>query len=65
MFTGKVVCISQHKTHGKKLKLAKAHVTASPSPRWADIKKFGLGLARSHSIKRFRNRKWRRDSINV
>ncbi|MCK5477155.1 MAG: 50S ribosomal protein L39e [Candidatus Aenigmarchaeota archaeon] len=50
------------KTLGKKIKLAVAHRTANPSPRWIDIKVFGLKRARYRSLKRFRNKHWRRGS---
>ncbi|MFH1127324.1 MAG: hypothetical protein ABIG84_03895 [archaeon] len=55
-----VINISSKKTLGRKLKLIKAKITATSSPRWADIKKFGLGKARFRSIKRFASRHWRR-----
>ena len=48
------------KTLGKKIKIAVAHRTADPSPRWVDIKVFGLKKARFRSVKRFRSRNWRR-----
>lgn len=57
-----VVNISSKKTLGRKLKFIKAKLTAVASPRWADIKKFGLGKARYRSIKRFASRNWRRGS---
>ncbi len=52
--------MSKTKTHGKKLKLAKADRTASPAPRWLDIKIFGLKKARFNSLKRFRSRTWKK-----
>jgi len=48
------------KTKGRKLKLAKAAKTASPAPRWVDIKLYGLGKARFRAVKRFRSRQWKR-----
>ncbi len=35
-----------------------------PSPRWADIKKFGLKRARSRRI-RVTVKKWRRDKLKI
>jgi ribosomal protein L39E len=52
--------MSRNKSHGKKLKLASAKKKARGAPRWADIKKFGLGKARFRSIQRFRRRHWRK-----
>jgi len=52
--------MSKTKTHGRKLKLAKADKTASPAPRWLDIKIFGLKKARFRSLKRFRTRTWKK-----
>lgn len=57
--------MSKHKTKGKKMKMAKAAKTASSAPRWADIKKFGLGKARFRAIKRFKSRRWRRTKLKV
>ncbi len=55
--------MSRNKKLGKKLKLS-ALSKISPSPRWADIKKFSLKRARSRritvSIKR-----WRRDKLKI
>jgi len=48
------------KTLGKKIKLACSHRSADPSPRWADIKVYGIQKARFRSIKRFRSKHWRR-----
>jgi len=48
------------KTKGKKIKLASARKSADPSPRWADIKVYGLKKARFRSIKRFRSKIWRK-----
>ncbi|MCK5039377.1 MAG: 50S ribosomal protein L39e [Candidatus Aenigmarchaeota archaeon] len=50
------------KTLGRKIKLAVAHRKADPSPRWIDIKVYGLQKARFRSLKRFRSRHWRRSS---
>ena len=52
-----VICITKNKTHGKKLKIAKAAKKASPAPRWIDLKVFGLQRARFRSTKRFANKK--------
>jgi hypothetical protein len=35
-----------------------------PSPRWADIKKFGLKRARSRRV-RVSVKKWRRDKLKL
>ena len=55
--------MSKNKSPAKKMKLtAKAKVR--PSPRWADIKKFGLKRARSRRV-RVTTKKWRRDSLDI
>jgi len=55
--------ISRNKSFSKKLKLVSAKLKSRASPRWADLKKFGLGRARFRSIRRFKRRNWRRDRI--
>ncbi len=55
--------MSSNKSTGKKLKLG-ALAKVRPSPRWADIKKFGLKRARSRRI-RVSIKKWRRDSLKI
>lgn len=55
--------MSRNKPSGKKLKLA-AIGKRKPSPRWADIKKFGLKRARTRRIN-VRVKKWRRDRLKV
>lgn len=52
--------MSTKKTHGKKLKLAKADRVASPAPRWIDLKIYGLKQARFRALKRFRSRTWKK-----
>ncbi|MBN1896726.1 MAG: hypothetical protein JW789_03290 [Candidatus Aenigmarchaeota archaeon] len=55
--------MTSNKSIRKKLKLASlAKIRASP--RWADIKKFGLKRARSRRI-RVSTKKWRRDKLKV
>ncbi len=55
--------MSKNKSAGKKLKLtAKAKIR--PSPRWADIKTFGLKRARSRRV-RVSTKRWRRDKLKI
>jgi hypothetical protein len=55
--------MSGNKCAAKKLKLT-AFAKIRPSPRWADIKKFGLKRARSRRI-RVTVKKWRKDSLKL
>ncbi len=55
--------MTRNKSTGLKLKLA-ALSKVRPSPRWADIKKFGLKRARSRRI-RVSTKRWRRDKLKV
>ena len=55
--------MTSNKSTGRKLKLA-ALSKIRPSPRWADIKKFGLKRARSRRI-RVSVKKWRRDKLKI
>ncbi len=55
--------MTSNKSSGVKLKLA-ALSKRRPSPRWADIKKFGLKRARSRRI-RVSVKKWRRDNLKI
>lgn len=52
------------KTLGKKIKLARIHKIKN-SPRWADIKKFGMKRARRRRIQITKVKKWRRTRIKV
>jgi len=55
--------MTSNKSSGKKLKLgALAKIRASP--RWADIRKFGLKRARSRRI-RTSTKRWRRDKLKI
>jgi ribosomal protein L39E len=55
--------MSKNKSPAKKVRLtAKAKVR--PSPRWADIKKFGLKRARSRRV-RVTTKRWRRDKLKI
>jgi ribosomal protein L39E len=55
--------MSRNKSAPKKVKLA-ALAKRRPSPRWADIRKFGLKRARSRRI-RVNVKKWRKDSLKI
>ena len=55
--------MTSKKSTGLKLKLG-ALSKRRPSPRWADIKKFGLKRARSRRI-RVNVKKWRRDELDI
>jgi len=55
--------MTSNKSSGLKLKLA-ALSKRRPSPRWADIKKFGLKRARSRRI-RVSTKRWRRDKLKI
>jgi len=55
--------MSSNKSRGLKLKLT-ALAKRRPSPRWADIKKFGLKRARSRRI-RVNTKRWRRDKLKI
>mgnify|MGYP000692792189 CR=1 FL=1 len=55
--------MARNKPAGKKLRLA-SKSKRKPSPRWADIKKFGLKRARTRRIN-VRVKKWRRDKLKV
>ncbi|MCD6496464.1 MAG: hypothetical protein J7K54_04280 [Candidatus Aenigmarchaeota archaeon] len=55
--------MSRNKSTGKKLKLA-ALSKIRQSPRWADIRKFGLKRARSRRI-RVSIKRWRRDKLKI
>lgn len=55
--------MSVNKCAAKKLKLTSL-AKIRPSPRWADIKKFGLKRARSRRI-RVSVKKWRSDSLKI
>jgi hypothetical protein len=52
-----------NKSSGVKKKLG-ALSKVRPSPRWADIKKFGLKRARSRRI-RVSTKRWRRDKLKI
>ncbi len=55
--------MSRNKSPAKKMKLA-AKAQVRPSPRWADIKKFGLKRARSRRV-RVNTKRWRRDKLKI
>jgi ribosomal protein L39E len=55
--------MARNKPAGKKLRLA-ARGKRRPSPRWADIKKFGLKRARTRRIS-VSVKKWRRSRLKV
>ena len=55
--------MSKEKSPAKKLKLT-ARAKVRPSPRWADIKKFGLKRARSRRV-RVSTKRWRRDKQKI
>jgi hypothetical protein len=48
----------------KKIKLGKINKTRS-SPRWADIKKFGLKRARTRRINVDKVKRWKRTRIKI
>ena len=52
------------KTVTKKIKLAKIHKIKN-SPRWADIRKFGMKRARRRRIQITKVKRWRRTRIKV
>lgn len=52
------------KTLVRKLKLNKV-AKVRISPRWADIKKFGMKRARSRRIQISKIKKWRRSKIKI
>lgn len=52
------------KTVGKKIKLAKISKIRI-SPRWADIRKFGMKRARRRRIQITKIKRWRRTRIKV
>jgi hypothetical protein len=52
-----------NKQSARKIKLS-ALAKRRPSPRWADIRKFGLKRARSRRI-RVSVKKWRRDKLKI
>ena len=52
------------KTVSKKIKLAKIHAIKN-SPRWADIRKFGMKKARRRRIQVAGIKRWRRTRIKV
>ncbi len=49
------------KTLGSKIKRIKAFSSSSPSPRWIDLKVYGLGRAFTRSVRRFRVKHWRKN----
>jgi hypothetical protein len=55
--------MSGNKSSGKKLKLG-ALLKRKPSPRWADIRRFGLKRARSRRV-RVSTKSWRRDKQKI
>jgi ribosomal protein L39E len=55
--------MTSNKSSGKKTKLG-ALAKVRPSPRWADIRKFGLKRARGRRI-RVSVKKWRRDKLKI
>ncbi len=55
--------MTSNKSSGVKKKLG-ALAKVRPSPRWADIRKFGLKRARSRRI-RVSVKKWRRDKLKI
>lgn len=55
--------MTSNKSSGKKLKLG-ALSKIRASPRWADIRKFGLKRARSRRI-RVSTKRWRRDKLKI
>ena len=55
--------MTSNKSSGRKLKLG-ALLKRRPSPRWADIRKFGLKRARSRRV-RVSTKKWRRDKQKI
>jgi hypothetical protein len=52
------------KTVYKKIKLARIHKIKN-SPRWADIRKFGMKHARRRRIQISKIKRWRRTRIKV
>ena len=52
--------MSSNKTLSRRIKLAVAKRTASPAPRWIDLKVYGLGKAKFRSVKRFASRHWKK-----
>ena len=52
------------KTVGKKIKLSRIHKIKN-SPRWADIKKYGMKRARRRRIQITKVKRWRRTRIKV
>ena len=56
--------MTSNKSSGKKLKLG-ALSKIRASPRWADIRKFGLKRARSRRINVDKVKRWRRTRIKV
>ena len=55
--------MSRNKPSGRKLRLA-SRAKVTPSPRWADIRKFSLKRARSRRIG-VSTKRWRRDKQKV
>lgn len=51
--------MASRKKLGKKKRLIKLERSSKSAPRWIDLKVFGLGRARTRSVKRFRSRHWR------
>lgn len=55
--------MSRWKTLARKLRLVVARKKARGSPRWVDLRTFGLSRARFKSVQRYRKRHWRRTKI--
>lgn len=55
--------MSRWKTVARKLRLIVARKKARGSPRWVDLRVFGLARARYKSVQRHRKRHWRRTKI--
>lgn len=53
--------MSTRKSRAKKKRLKKAEETANSAPRWVDLKKFGMKRSLTRSVKRRKDRHWRRD----
>lgn len=56
--------MGSRKNKGKKKRLIKAEKSAKSAPRWVDLKKFGLKRSITRSVKRMKDRHWRRDDID-
>ena len=53
------------KSYGSKKRLIAARKSNAPSPRWIDLKIYGITRAMRKTLKRFRSKHWRRNKLKL